>query len=779
MRSIAHFSIRICAEASQIPGIEIPVWDFYSGADAELEVRRACLSVKRFGMEGKMRDRKKAEAAAKKLVAQMSLEEKASQLRYDSPAIPRLGIPAYNWWNEALHGVARAGVATSFPQAIGMAAAFDEELLRTVGDAVATEGRAKYNEYAKHNDRDIYKGLTFWSPNVNIFRDPRWGRGHETYGEDPYLTSRMGVAYVEGLQGTAGDGEGEYLKTAACAKHFAVHSGPEGLRHEFDARAGKKDMYETYLPAFEACVKEGEVEAVMGAYNRTNGEPCCGSDTLIRGILRGEWGFAGHFVSDCWAIKDFHEHHCVTKTPEESAAMALKAGCDVNCGVTYLHLLKAYEQGLVTEEEITQAAERLFTTRYLLGCFAETEYDKIPYEAVECREHLELAQKIAREGMVLLKNDGILPLRKDRLKTIGVIGPNADSRAPLVGNYHGTSSRYITMLEGIQDAVGEEVRVLYSEGCHLYKDRVEGLAWRQDRISEALTVAEHSDVVVLCLGLDETLEGEEGDTGNSYASGDKADLKLPESQRELLEAVAGCGKPVILCVLTGSAVDLNFADEHMNAILQVWYPGARGGKAAADILFGACSPSGKLPVTFYRDLEGFPAFEDYSMKGRTYRYLEKGPLYPFGYGLTYGRVEVRSATCESVSAQTPDLEKTGQGTAEMNMSDGDRSFAVKAVLENTGEYDTDEVLQAYIHAEDSAFAPLHPSLCAFTRVNLKAGEKKEVSLTIPASALTIVDEEGRRYVDGTHFGLYVGISQPDERSAELTGTRPVKIEITL
>ena len=773
------FSIRICAEASQIPGIEIPVWDFYSGADAELEVRRACLSVKRFGMEGKMRDRKKAEAAAKKLVAQMSLEEKASQLRYDSPAIPRLGIPAYNWWNEALHGVARAGVATSFPQAIGMAAAFDEELLRTVGDAVATEGRAKYNEYAKHNDRDIYKGLTFWSPNVNIFRDPRWGRGHETYGEDPYLTSRMGVAYVEGLQGTAGDGEGEYLKTAACAKHFAVHSGPEGLRHEFDARAGKKDMYETYLPAFEACVKEGEVEAVMGAYNRTNGEPCCGSDTLIRGILRGEWGFAGHFVSDCWAIKDFHEHHCVTKTPEESAAMALKAGCDVNCGVTYLHLLKAYEQGLVTEEEITQAAERLFTTRYLLGCFAETEYDKIPYEAVECREHLELAQKIAREGMVLLKNDGILPLRKDRLKTIGVIGPNADSRAPLVGNYHGTSSRYITMLEGIQDAVGEEVRVLYSEGCHLYKDRVEGLAWRQDRISEALTVAEHSDVVVLCLGLDETLEGEEGDTGNSYASGDKADLKLPESQRELLEAVAGCGKPVILCVLTGSAVDLNFADEHMNAILQVWYPGARGGKAAADILFGACSPSGKLPVTFYRDLEGFPAFEDYSMKGRTYRYLEKEPLYPFGYGLTYGRVEVRSATCESVSAQTPDLEKTGQGTAEMNMSDGDRSFAVKAVLENTGEYDTDEVLQAYIHAEDSAFAPLHPSLCAFTRVNLKAGEKKEVSLTIPASALTIVDEEGRRYVDGTHFGLYVGISQPDERSAELTGTRPVKIEITL
>ena len=714
-----------------------------------------------------MKDRKRAEEAAKKLVAQMSLEEKASQLRYDSPAIPRLGIPAYNWWNEALHGVARAGVATSFPQAIGMAAAFDEKLLRTIGDVVATEGRAKYNEYAKHNDRDIYKGLTFWSPNVNIFRDPRWGRGHETYGEDPYLTSRLGVAYVEGLQGTE-ETEGEkkeYLKTAACAKHFAVHSGPEGVRHEFNAVAGKKDMYETYLPAFEACVKEGNVEAVMGAYNRTNGEPCCGSNTLIREILRGEWGFRGHFVSDCWAIKDFHEHHCVTKTPEESAAMALKAGCDVNCGVTYLHLLKAHAQGLVTEEEITQAAERLFTTRYLLGCFDRNEYDDIPYEVVECREHLELAQKIAREGMVLLKNDGTLPLKKDRLKTIGVIGPNADSRRALVGNYHGTSSRYITMLEGIQDAAGEEVRVLYSEGCHLYKDRVEGLAWRQDRISEALTVAEHSDVVVLCLGLDETLEGEEGDTGNNYASGDKVDLQLPESQRELLEAVAGCGRPVVLCVLAGSAVDLSFADEHVNAILQVWYPGARGGKAAADILFGTCSPSGKLPVTFYRDLDGFPAFEDYSMKGRTYRYLEKAPLYPFGYGLTYGRVAVKSASLADASVS---------GRAE-----ADRDIAVKAVLENAGEYDTDEVLQAYIHAEDSAFAPLHPSLCAFARVSLKAGETREVSLTVPASALTIVDEEGRRYVDGKRFSLYVGTSQPDDRSAALTGMRPVKIELTL
>ena len=753
-----------------------------------------------------MIDRKKAEAAAKELVSKMTLEERASQLRYDAPAIPRLGIPAYNWWNEALHGVARAGVATSFPQAIGMAAAFDDVLLRRIGDAVASEGRAKYNESARHGDRDIYKGLTFWSPNVNIFRDPRWGRGHETYGEDPYLTSRLGTAYVEGLQGTgpAENEKKEHLKAAACAKHFAVHSGPEGLRHEFNAEVGKKDLYETYLPAFEACVKEAQVEAVMGAYNRTNGEPCCGSNTLIRDILRGKWGFQGHFVSDCWAIRDFHEHHCVTKTPEESAAMALKAGCDVNCGVTYLHLLKAYEEGLVTEEEITQAAERLFTTRYLLGCFEETEYDRIPYETVECREHLELAQRIARESMVLLKNDGILPLQKDRLQTIGVIGPNADSRRALVGNYHGTSSRYITLLEGIQDAVGDQVRVLYSEGCHLYRDRVEGLAWRQDRISEALTVAEHSDVVILCLGLDETLEGEEGDTGNSYASGDKADLQLPESQRELLEAVAACGKPTVLCVLSGSALDLRFADAHMNAVLQVWYPGARGGKAAADLLFGACSPSGKLPVTFYRDLDGFPAFEDYSMKGRTYRYLEKEPLYPFGYGLTYGRVEVcgasladqkegnasadaygRPAGRPASAGQPPAAEKVpnaGQPSDIGQPADrtaSGRDLAVKAVLENTGAYDTDEVLQAYIHAEDSAFAPLHPALCAFMRVSLKAGERKEVCLTVPADALTVVDEEGRRYVDGKRFSLYIGTSQPDERSAALTGMRPVRIDIVL
>ncbi len=543
-----------------------------------------------------MRDRQAARQRAKELVGRMTLEEKASQLRYDAPAIPRLGVPAYNWWNEGLHGVARAGVATMFPQAIGTAAAFDTELLEKIGDVIAVEGRAKYNAYREEEDRDIYKGLTFWSPNVNIFRDPRWGRGHETYGEDPYLTGELGKAFVEGLQG-----DGEYLKAAACAKHFAVHSGPEAVRHKFNAKASKKDLRETYLPAFEKLVKEAGVEAVMGAYNRTNGEPCCGSKTLMEDILRGEWEFEGHYVSDCWAIRDFHTQHMITDTAEESAALALKTGCDVNCGITYLHLMKAYQDGMVTEEEITTAAERLFTTRFLLGLFDETEYDRIGYDRLECPEHLALADRAAAESVVLLKNDGILPLKKEGLKTVGVVGPNANSRAALVGNYHGTSSRYITVLEGIQDVLGDDVRVYYSEGCHLFKEKVENLALRQDRISEAVAVAKNSDVVILCVGLDETLEGEEGDTGNSYASGDKMDLLLPQAQRELLEAVVKTGKPVVLVNMTGSAMDLRDAQEHCAAVVQAWYPGARGGRVVADILFGALSPSGKLPVTFYHE----------------------------------------------------------------------------------------------------------------------------------------------------------------------------------
>lgn len=695
-----------------------------------------------------------ARERAKQLVSQMTVEERASQLRYDAPAIKRLGVPAYNWWGEALHGVARAGVATSFPQAIGMAASFNTELVRRAGDVTSTEGRAKYNAFAARNDRDIYKGLTFWSPNVNIFRDPRWGRGQETFGEDPYLTSRMGVAYVEGLQG---DDE-EVLKSAACAKHFAVHSGPEAVRHEFNAVVSKKDMEETYLPAFKACVQEAGVEAVMGAYNRTNGEPCCGSPTLMKDILRDGWGFRGHYVSDCWAIEDFHERHMITHTPEESAALALKSGCDINCGVTYLHLLKALRDGLVTQEEITEAAVRAFTTRYLLGLFDGSRYDRIPYDKVECEEHLAIADQMTKESVVLLKNDGILPLCLQEGMIVGVIGPNANSREALVGNYHGTSSRYITVLEGIQDKVGHNGRVLYSEGSHLFKDHVEHLSSKNDRITEALVVAENSDVVILCVGLDETLEGEEGDTGNSYASGDKRDLYLPQCQRDLMDAVLGTGRPVIVCLMAGSAMDLSVADEKAAAVLQLWYPGARGGKAVADILFGDCSPSGKLPLTFYRDLAGMPAFEDYRMEGRTYRYMTEEALYPFGYGLTYGNVSVESARITGRDAKT-------------------REVTLQVDVINRGSMETKDVVQVYVKDPGSGYAVPNHSLCAFTKVSLQPGEKKCIELKVFGDAFSAVNEDGERVRDGNRYILYVGCGQPDKRTEALTGNRCVRVDI--
>ena len=707
-------------------------------------------------MRNHMRDRTTAQQRARELVGKMTLEEKASQLKYDAPAIPRLGVPAYNWWNEGLHGVARAGVATVFPQAIAIGAAFDTDLAEKVGDTIAEEGRAKYNAYVKENDRDIYKGLTFWSPNVNIFRDPRWGRGHETYGEDPYLTGELGKAFVDGIQG-----DGEYLKAAACAKHFAVHSGPEAVRHKFDAKASKKDMRETYLPAFEKLVKDADVEGVMGAYNRTNGEPCCGSKTLMQDILRGEWGFDGYYVSDCWAVRDFHTNHMVTDTAEESAALALKTGCDVNCGNTYLHMMKAYEQGLVSEEDITLAAERLFTTRFMLGLFDETEYDKIGYDRIECKEHLALADRATAESVVLLKNDGILPLEKKKLKAVGVIGPNANSRAALIGNYHGTSSRYITVLEGIQDCMGEDVRVYYSEGCHLFKDRVENLGLRQDRISEAVAVAKNSDVVVLCLGLDETLEGEEGDTGNSYASGDKVDLLLPEVQRELLEAVVAAGKPVILVNMTGSAMDLRYAQEHCAAIVQAWYPGARGGRVVADILTGEISPSGKLPVTFYRDTEELPDFEDYSMKGRTYRYFTGEVLYPFGYGLTYGSAEISSVKLDG--------QELADGS-EAGLPGG--SFdSLEVTVSNTGDRDVEEVVQVYIKALDSADATPNERLCGFARVSVKTGGQAVVQVPVDRDALTVINDEGGKVSGGSRYAVSVGFGQSDARTEELTGKK--------
>lgn len=700
-------------------------------------------------------NRKEAEERAVHLVDQMTVEEMASQLRYDAPAIERLHIPAYNWWSEGLHGVARAGTATVFPQAIGLAATFDPVLIEKIGDTIATEARAKYNAASAHGDRDIYKGLTIWSPNVNIFRDPRWGRGHETYGEDPYLTSRLGESFVKGLQG-----DGSYLKTAACAKHFAVHSGPEKERHHFDAKATRKDMWETYLPAFQACVEAG-VESVMGAYNRTNGEPCCANTYLMEEVLRGKWHFEGHYVSDCWAIKDFHENHKVTRNAEESAYLALEKGCDLNCGCTYREIMPAYKKGDLPLSLIRRAAIRLFTTRFLLGMFDKTEYDEIPYETIACKEHLALAKKAAEESIVLLKNDGILPLKKKKGMTIGVIGPNADSREALIGNYHGTPPRYITVLEGIQDYLGEDGRVLYAQGCHLYKDREEALAQPDDRISEAVSCAEHADVVVLCLGLDETLEGEEGDTGNSYASGDKLDLLLPPPQQRLLEAVAKTKKPFIVCLLAGSAMDLNFADQEAAAILQAFYPGAEGGREVARLLFGEYSPSGKLPVTIYRDLTEMPVFTDYTMRGRTYRYLTKKPLYPFGYGLTYSDCVI------------DEIQPEKEYTYEDAVKDG---IEIKVHVENRGSYDTEEVLQGYVKVQ-SPNEVLHPKLGVFARIHIKAGEGQWISLHISKTAFSTVTEDGERVYDGKKAQIFIGFGQPDERTAELLGVNSLSFEI--
>ncbi|OPX45913.1 xylan 1,4-beta-xylosidase precursor [Ruminiclostridium hungatei] len=691
------------------------------------------------------------EERVKDLVSRMTLEEKTTQMLYNSPAIPRLGIPSYNWWNEALHGVARAGIATVFPQAIGMAATFDEELLFEIADVISTEGRAKYHEFQRKYDHDIYKGLTFWSPNINIFRDPRWGRGHETYGEDTYLTTRLGIRFVEGLQGN----DSKYLKTAACAKHFAVHSGPEGERHSFNATASEKDMYETYLPAFKKLVQDAKVEAVMGAYNRTNGEPCCGSKTLLKDILREDWGFKGHVTSDCWAIKDFHEHHMVTRTAPESVALAVNNGCDVNCGNMYLNLMIAYNEGLIPEEKIDESVSRLMLTRMKLGMFDKDEnvpFAATPYDVVDCKEHRELALKASQESLVLLKNAGqLLPLKKEGLKSIAVIGPNADSREALMGNYYGTPSQYITVLDGIRELLPDGVRINYSQGCHLYKDKVEGLAMANDRIAEAVAATEKSDVAVICLGLDATIEGEEGDAGNEYGAGDKFDLNLPGLQQQLLEAVAATGKPVILVLLSGSALAVTWADENVPAIVQAWYPGAQGGRAIAQMLFGAFSPSGKLPVTFYRTTEELPDFRDYSMKNRTYKYMENEALYPFGYGLGYTGFQYSDLKLSSAKI------KAGA------------SVTCSVKVKNTGNCQSKETVQLYLKDVETGTTAPRWQLKGICKVSLLPGEQKEVSLTLTAEDMYLITDEGEAVLEPGSFEVYVGGSQPDARSLKLTG----------
>lgn len=617
---------------------------------------------------------------AKELVSKMTLEEKISQMRYDAPAIERLGIPAYNYWNECLHGVARAGRATVFPQAIGMAASFDTDTMYEVATAISDEARAKYNEYKTFGYTDIYQGLTYWSPNINIFRDPRWGRGHETYGEDPYLTGRMGTAFIKGLQG-----DGKYRKLDATIKHYAVHSGPEKLRHSFDVTVSEKDLYETYLWAFKYCIDNAHPSAVMGAYNRYAGEPCCASKKLLGDILFGEFGFDGYVVSDCGAIRDIHEHHKFTVDAAESAALAVNSGCHLNCGKAYHWLIEAYERDLVDEETITAAVEKLFEARFRLGMFdKDCEYDKISPEVIECERHRALNRKMAQKSIVLLKNDGVLPI-KDK-KTLAVIGPNADDKDVLLGNYNGTPSKYNTLLRGIQDS--GECEVIYARGCHHFKD-VSKQPWAEKPVNEAIIAAKKSDVVILCVGLNPSMEGEEGDSYNGSNSGDKFDIEFPLSQRMLIDAILELGKPTVLVNVSGSCLALEREKERCNAILQCFYPGAEGGDALADIIFGKVSPSARLPVTFYRSTDDLPPFEDYSMENRTYKFFKGEVTYPFGYGLTYSNIEENWLDERTVE------------------------------ISNNGDYDTDYSVLKYEHVP-------HKSLCDFKCVHLKSGERKRV-----------------------------------------------------
>lgn len=690
-------------------------------------------------------NRQEARKRAASIVEQMTVEEMTTQLLFNSPPIERLGIPAYNWWNEGLHGVARAGLATVFPQAIGLAAAFDEELLSEVGSTIAEEGRAKYNEWTKNGLRNIYQGLTFWSPNVNIFRDPHWGRGQETYGEDPFLTSTLGRAFVEALQEKDENG---YYKAAGCAKHYAVHSGPEELRHEFDAVVSKQDLFETYLPAFECLVGAG-VLGVMPCYNRVFGMPAAGSTYLLQDILHDKWGYDGYITSDCWAVNDFHLHHHVTDTPAESAAMALNAGTHLNCGTAYLHLMTAYNDGLITRETLANAVTVLLAIRIELGLFDKTRWDEIPYEVVDCPEHQALNMRAAEESMVLLKNDGLLPLDPAKIKTIAVVGPNADSQLALEGNYNGRANEYVTILEGVREAF-PDARIFSVEGSAYVTPKRRG-DFQEFRAIEAKIVAERADLVIAAMGLNCYIEGEEGDQGNAFSGGDKNSLYLPEPQRELLETLCALGKPLIVACLAGSAIDLGVANDKANAIVHCWYPGAFGGRAFARLITGKANFSGKLPVTFYKETSNIPAFVDYAMDNRTYKFFKEDPLYPFGYGLSYTKFAYSDFALDKTEISAGDIVKAS------------------ATVSNTGSVDGEEVVEVYIRdLEASTRVPRH-KLCAFARVKLAAGESKRVEFEIGRSAMELIDENGEKVLEPGAFELYVGGGQPDAYTEKLTG----------
>jgi beta-glucosidase len=810
------------------------------------------------------------------LVSRMTLQEKADQLLYTAPAIPRLEVPAYNWWNEALHGVARAGYATVFPQSITIANSWDEGLMFNVANAISDEARAKYHEFQRRGKRGIYQGLTFWSPNINIFRDPRWGRGHETYGEDPFLTGRMGYEFVRGMQGD----DPKYLKVVATAKHYAVHSGPEPLRHSFNAKVSESDLRETYLPAFRTLVMDAGVYSVMGAYNRFRDYPCCANPVLY-GILRNEWGFKGYIVSDCWAISDFYKFTGFAKDPAEAAAQAVKAGTDLECGVDYKNLVEAVSRGLLTEEDINIAVKRIFTARFKLGMFDPDEivpYAQIPF-FVNCSDYNNsLSRQAAQKSIVLLKNENnILPLSKE-IRTIAVIGPNADNFEALIGNYNGIPKDPVTVLKGIKNKVCPDTKIIYSEGSDLaegihnlspipsrylqtpdgiqgaygeyfnntnmkgepsftriddninfywehlsprydlpddnfgirwttylippetgtyylggwgsstYEIKLEGktiissssehsafntevlqelqsgkkykievlyknyagdadikLLWAKPRVNlteMAVKSAKDADAVILVLGLSQRLEGEEMPIKiEGFSGGDRTNLNLPAVQENLIDAVCATGKPVIVVLASGGALSINKAHEKAAAILLAGYGGQQAGNAVADIIFGDYNPAGRLPVTYYKSIDQIPAFENYDMAGKTYRFFAKEPLYPFGYGLSY-----TSFTYTDLSI--PEKAISGE------------TVIVEVRVTNSGKITGDEVVELYLTDEKASTPRPIRQLEGFKRISLRPGESKDVKFEIQPRQFSIINIKGKRVIEPGYFTISVGGKQP-------------------
>lgn len=810
------------------------------------------------------------------LVSRMTLEEKVSQMMNGAAAIERLGIPDYEWWNEGLHGVARAGYATVFPQAIGLAATWNTDLMHQVADVISTEARAKYNDFNRKGDHGRYKGLTYWSPNINIFRDPRWGRGQETYGEDPYLTARMGVAFIKGLQGN----DPKYLKVVATPKHYAVHSGPEPERHSFDAKASERDMLETYLPAFRAAIVEGGAQSVMCAYNRTNSEPCC-TNKQLNDILRKEWGFSGYIVSDCGAIDDISKRHQYVKTEAEASALAVKAGTDLTCGREYRSLIEAVKDGLITEATIDVAVKRLMKARFQLGMFDPPElvpYSRIPMSENDSAAHRELSLRASRESIVLLKNQNhTLPLKKD-LKTIAVIGPLADNLGVLLGNYNGQPTKYVTPLAGIQAKVGAATRVLYSPalyapgvlvepipstsltsngsglrgeyfnnrelkgepslvrtdtqvnfdwgamspGTGVVEDNfsvrwtgklqatetgkytigiagnggmrllingqtvIEELTNRRTRSvnkeidfeagrsydirleyfengnqyaaakllwappggdktlqEDALAKSRQADAIVMVMGITPSVEGEEMDVKvDGFRGGDRTEITLPKPQEDFIREVQALGKPLVLVLVGGSALAVNWENDHVPAILDAWYPGEEGGTAIADVLFGDYNPAGRLPVTFYKSISQLPAFTDYSMQGRTYRYFRQEPLYPFGFGLSYSTF------------------KYGGLKFSAKQIRGGDSLTVTVDVTNSGGRAGDEVVQLYITDVAASFPVPIRALAGIKRIALKPGEKQTLTFTINPEQMSVTDDNGKRMVEPGEFLISIGGKQP-------------------